>query len=153
MHELVLIFGGVPRLILNQLMSRPNGEVTGTNDGSDHDLDQTPDFEQLDTLERRVSAELSIIETKMIDLLRDGFMVFADRLFGHSDSHSLVRFDPIFHAPYKYISLESNLSIMTPYLSRLIGMNASVRANLEAKALYDTMLSSAQMRSSMGVGL
>jgi hypothetical protein len=39
---------------------------------------------------------------------------------------------------------------MTPYLGRRIGMNAVIRANLEAKALYDTMLSSAQMRSTMG---
>jgi hypothetical protein len=150
MHELVLMFGEVPRLILNQLMSRPRAEATGTNDRSDDDLDQTPDVEQLDTLEGRVRAELSIIEAKMIDLLRDGFLLFADRQFGHSDSHALVRIDPMVEAPYKYISIEANLSIMTPYLGRLIGMNAVVRANLEAKALYDSMLSSAQMRSAMG---
>jgi hypothetical protein len=150
MHELVLMFGEVPRSILNQLMSRPSAEATGTNDRSDDDLDKTPDVEQLDTLKERVRSELSIIEAKMIDLLRDGFLVFADRQFGHSDSHALVRIDPIVEAPYKYISIEANLSIMTAYLGRLMGMNAVVRANLDAKALYESMLSSAQMRSAMG---
>ncbi|KAA8893611.1 hypothetical protein FN846DRAFT_1004346 [Sphaerosporella brunnea] len=144
MHELVLMFGEVPRLILNQLMSRPGAgsEATVANNLSTN--------EELHTLERRVRAELSIIESKMIDLLRDGFLAFADRQFGTADSHSLARIDPIVEAPYKYISIEANLSVMTAYLGRLIGMNSVVRANLEAKALYDAMLSSAQMRSAMG---
>jgi hypothetical protein len=85
----------------------------------------------------------------MVDLLRSDFMGFAKEQFGHDDSHSLIRLDPV-PKNFQYISTESQLSIMTPYLGRLLGMKAAVRSTIEAKAMYDMLLDSPQMRSAMG---
>jgi hypothetical protein len=79
-------------------------------------------------------------------------MAFAKGQFGHSDSHSLVRIESI-EIPstgFRYISIQHQLSLMTPYLRHLMGMNSTVRAKIEAKAMYDMVLGSAQMRSAMG---
>jgi hypothetical protein len=80
----------------------------------DDEDDQDDQDDDEDSLESRVRAQLDSIQRKMVDLLRSDVMAFAKEQFGHDDSHSLIRLDPV-PKKIQYISTESQLSIMRTY--------------------------------------
>jgi hypothetical protein len=118
-----------------------------TAESDNPDAKSTED--DFDSMEVLVRIELNMIEQKMVDLRLD-FVAFAEQQFGHVDSHSLVRIEPVIGSKYQYISLIHRLNIMTPYLGRMMGMNATVRARMEAKETYDMLLGAPQMRNAKG---
>ncbi|KAA8895004.1 hypothetical protein FN846DRAFT_912250, partial [Sphaerosporella brunnea] len=180
MSQLMTIFGPIPRLILNHLMrarptARQSSSVQACNhqsedfdnrdeedreDGIDNDDDQemqdaseppgVGETVDMYCLERLIKGELEDIQSSMIDLLRLDFMAFAEQQFGKSDSHSLVRIEPLIidNSGYDFISIRYQLRIMTPYLAKLMGESAALRSRIDSNALYDMMIGSSQMRSS-----
>ncbi|KAA8912543.1 hypothetical protein FN846DRAFT_903536 [Sphaerosporella brunnea] len=170
MSQLITIFGPIPRLILNHLMrARPAARQSSSSVSCYHqsdDFDNDNDQEMQDAsdplgmsetddmycLEGLIKAELKDILSSMIDLLRLDFMAFAEQQFGKSDSHSLVRIEPLIieNSGYEFISICSQLRIMRAYLSKLMRESAALRSRIDSKALYDMMIGSSQMRSSMG---
>ncbi|KAA8914385.1 hypothetical protein FN846DRAFT_915770 [Sphaerosporella brunnea] len=122
-------------------------------DASEHPgVGESRETHDMYCLEGLIKAELEDIQSSMIDLLRLDFMAFAEQQFGKSDSHSLVRIEPLIidNSGYDFISIRYQLRIMTPYLGKLMGESAALRSRIDSKALYDMMIGSSQMRSSMG---